>query len=432
MRYFRVDGKDRLSYAASKAASTRKGAIPFSDAIAIWVCEPGGSVMERGEKLPARGEFAMGFPVLGGGLANGASEVLAKLGVMGDGITVIDDCTTARAGAAGKKTPARRYQVASFNGRPSMCFAIVTRERLYPLAVLGRAEASISGGTRSSESALARWVASLSRACDAPIVTSTLELAELRARHLLGSAKGAWDTAGAHDAVAEEWASMVEELYEATRAAEDAHRRVEHAAAAQATYAAVAPIVLPPLPSFVALVSMDAPSEGGRGDGAGPAAGADARARAAEEERLCVYVSKYHPIRGTIGRSLVVTSAAITSYDLNATQPKQSSGAAAEAAALDDGEGAIAEGRQTNAWSIDRLCCVRSTFCDNVCMVAFQVRSSVLPLREARSSFRRTANARTLTPRHRPRRQRRAALLDPFPPPNTLAVCCRGCYVRRR
>ena len=191
-----------------------KGAILFGDVIAIWVCEPGGAVMERGVKLLAREEFAMGLPVLGGGLANGASEMLAKFGVMGGGITVIDDCTTTGggAGSAGKKTPARRYQVASFNGRPSMCFAIVTRERLYPLAVLGRVEESSKGGKRSSESALVRWAASLSRACSAPIVTTTLELAELRARHLQGSEEGAWDTAGARDTITREWLAMVEEV----------------------------------------------------------------------------------------------------------------------------------------------------------------------------------------------------------------------------
>ena len=156
------------------------------------------------------------------------------------------------------------------------------------------------------------------------------------------------------------------QLYEATCAAEDAHGRVQQAAMAQTMYVAIPPIVLPPLPSFVAHIQMDVGGEGGGG-------ATDASADGGEEERLCVYVSKEHPIRGTIGRSLVVTSAAITSYDLNAAQPKKSRGAAVEAAALDDGEGAIAEGRQTNTWPIDRLCCVRSTFCDNICMVAFQV-----------------------------------------------------------
>ena len=180
IRYFRIDASRRkLTYAVDKESSSTSGEIPLDPVIAIWVCEPAGPLFARGEKLKVRGEYVMGLPVLGGGLASGGAELLSKaVGVVGESsITVVDNCNKSK---VGMKPKAARFFVPSYSGRPSQTFALITKSRLYPLCVIGRSSEPKRGARPSQESMLVRWIASLAKACRAPIVTNTRELAEVR------------------------------------------------------------------------------------------------------------------------------------------------------------------------------------------------------------------------------------------------------------
>jgi hypothetical protein len=125
--------------------------------------------------------------------------------------------------------------------------------------------------------------------------------------------------------------------------------------------------MLPTLPTFLADAEAEAEAAaGGYEDGAG---------------RLAFFVSKRHPVRGTIGRSLVVDRGFVASYEVDSSGSASTSTDGDGGMGLgnlhfeEDGGGVIDEGRETNRWMLDRLCSVRSNFCDNACLVSLQVRN---------------------------------------------------------